>query len=203
MSSKLSITINGTYRGREYRSFKDAQFLKIFFHNYSNLISFKDEKDAMHCNEKDKYSILSELDSSYRINGKYEFLLVYPLLGLYNWWRQSKLPFDNIEVSDKKADGYEDVDIKMTERYWGGLVKTSIDDRNYNKKMTLIDGSAGHWNWFYSIGSYDCITGNNASTNEVYLYIRIPLFSKYFLLTRSCYRQRFSFLVSLMVLLVC
>ena len=200
--SRRYVLINGTFRGREYRAFNNAQFLKIFFHNFSNSKTFTGEEDVMHCNEKDKYSIFNELNSNYKINNKYEFLLIYPFKGLHNWWRQSKLPFDNPEVSGQKAEGYEDVDIMMTDKNWCGLVKTTLDEINVHKTLTYIDGSAGIWWWHYSIGTYNKLISNTGETKEVFLYIRVPLFNQALLLTRSCYKQRFSYHISLIILLI-
>ena len=202
MGLKHFVTFNGTRGNREYRSFNGSQFLKIFFHNYSNKKSFSGETEAMHCNEKDKYSIFDELGPQYKYGDKYEFLLYYPLLGRYNVWRQSKLPFDNPETADKTADGYEEVDVKMKENGWGGLVKATIVETGSKQILSFIDGSVGTSYWFYAIGSYNYIPANNCGTNEVYLYIRIPLLNIN-ICTRGYKYHSLSLSTSLILALMC
>jgi len=124
-----------------------ATWLKVFMHDSSSGQYFLSYSEALNSNGLYKFSILGEIDDKYKNNGKFEFLLEYPQFNKYNRWKQTYNPKDNPEVSGNKATGYEPVSIYYSGQFWGGLVKSS-DSR------TAFDGSAGHENWFYALGSY-------------------------------------------------
>ncbi len=65
-----------------------------------------------------------------------------PDVGVTNEWKQTSDPVTTSEA----VQGYLAVDINSTAQYWGGLAKSSAG-------QTFIDGSVGHGNWFYAIGS--------------------------------------------------
>jgi len=155
-------------------------WLKIFHHNGYGGSMFRDFSHALSSDEPNLYSILHKITDSYKINGKFEFLLEYPELSGYNRWKQSYHPInENDDV--RPVRGYEAISISWQTEYWGGLTKSS---RIGN---TLIDGSCGHSYWFYSIGAYqnnewiiakcpstkNCIPGPSGSVREVILWVRV------------------------------
>lgn len=95
-----------------------------------------------------KYSILDYLDHFLR-DGKWEFYLNYPLKERRNHWKQSHDPRTSYTggVVSGPVDGYEAINIDLDSNYWGGLA-------NAEYTGTYIDGSIGHSNWYYAIGSY-------------------------------------------------
>lgn len=123
----------------------------------------------------------------YKINGKYEFLINFPLLsgknGLsYNRWRQSLSPTVQTQNDTAKDSndhyvlGYEanQNQIGFTDNSWGGLALSNKPNRNF------IDGAINTDNWYYAIGS--CGTEYYGSTPSpfsgrltqiVELYVRI------------------------------
>jgi len=125
----------------------NAKWMKIFYHYSGSGDYFANNIEALNSNTSNKFSILNKLNEKYQVNGKYEFLLQYPEVSGFNRWKQSYLPYDDIEILGNKAIGYEPVSISWSERKWGGLVRSNYPDR------TTIDGSAGHSNWYYSIGT--------------------------------------------------
>ncbi|MCP5016977.1 MAG: hypothetical protein GY938_17170, partial [Ketobacter sp.] len=111
-----------------------------------------------------KFSRLSELVDLRGADGRFHFKLVYPAVDISNEWQQTSNPLTTSEA----VEGYEAVEINATEQYWGGLAKSSSG-------ATFIDGSIGHGNWFYAIGSNAAhgggIPGPNATVvTEVELY---------------------------------
>ena len=173
--------INKTIGKYEFRSFQGAQGVKIFYHRPGkNKLFFENYEQFMNINEKQRYSILGELNEDYKINGKYEFLLYYPDLNKYNWWRQNKLPYNEEERTGIHiADGYEGVYISMKENYWGGLVLQKIPYTRYcNYECSFVEGSVGHEFYFYAIGqrhNSETVPADNDQhwISDVYLWIRI------------------------------
>jgi len=149
----------------------------VFYQNTNGGVFFSQINDGLFCDNARSYSILSNLDESYKFNGKYEFLLEYPAVTGYNRWRQSLNPINDIETNDKTAIGYEAVHIDWTAKFWGGLVRSS-------SSYSLLDGSAGTSHWWYAIGvitnGYSpnfpgpAIEGLSDGTpvQEVYLWVR-------------------------------
>ncbi|MCP3959345.1 MAG: DUF4082 domain-containing protein [bacterium] len=108
---------------------------------------FAGDAEAQNANAWDesatKFSRLNELENLRGGDGKFHFKLAYPESGAQvNEWKQSSNPV----TTQESVQGYEAVDINWTGQYWGGLAKSSAG-------QTFIDGSVGHGNWFYSIGS--------------------------------------------------
>lgn len=163
-----------------------AQWVEIFYHdNHSGTVVYKDKEEAMHIvGNKDKYSILDCLEQFKGRDNKFEFLLEYPtdIPGKYNRWKQTDNPAEVKELTDdpdRVANGYEPIHIDWTDQYWGGLLLSPGNS-------TLINGSIGHSNWHYAIGSLivwdknidnkPAIPGPNRVNpiyNDIHLYVRI------------------------------
>ena len=169
----------------EVKFFKNAFWLKLFFHNMTDISNgFSSNEEALHCNSEGKYSILSELNESYKIQGRYEFLLEYPEIGDYNRWLQTNRPFDEVEKGDRYVEGYIPKHIGYSGKGWGGLLKTNINASSF----TLINGSPeslGGSNWFYAIGKRTGVMWNDyyrlpgpidSEMSFVYLWVRIPFY---------------------------
>jgi len=141
---------------------------------------FSGPTQALSVNDKYRYSILGSIGSDFKYDGKYEFLLEYPQLNGSNWWIQNKNPVLENEGTTA-ANGYTPVSVSWATHHFGGLVKSS------QTTLTLLDGSAGNTEWFYSIGTREvtswstqncpspvnCFPGPNGSVNEVYLWLRV------------------------------
>ena len=174
--------VNRTIGKYDFHSFFGAQWLKVFYHRPGdNKLIFENEQQLKNINDKQRYSILGELNENYRINDKYEFLLYYPDISKFNWWRQSKLPYDETEKEGMgHADGYENVSISMTDNYWGGLVKQGIslitEKEDCGYECSFIEGSVGDAQYYYSIGlrkPIATVPAENTWVTDVYLWIRI------------------------------
>ena len=167
-----------------------AIWTEVFYHNTNNnSVWFKDAQEALHTNSQYKFSVLDHLEEFRGEDGKFEFLLEYPVEfpGEYNRWKQTDNP---IKIEDDRTDvayvnnlyvnGYEPIHIDWQDNRWSGLIK------NNNTNDSLLDGTIGK-NWFYAVGSYRAwngsgVTGipgpylNNSAgsaTTEVRLYCRI------------------------------
>ena len=150
----------------------NAKWLKIFYHNSSSQIFFKNSEEALNCNTFHKYSILNEINNNFLINNKFEFLLEYPELNGYNRWVQNTNP---INQTDSIIPGYNGIHIDWSGVSWGGLARSS-------SIHTLLDGSTN--SWYFAIGAFtyqptpDKFPGPVIGTNYLfvsycYLYIRI------------------------------
>lgn len=166
------------------KSFGGARWARIFYHNNRNgSVLFTSLAECKNTQTTDKYSRLGILDSgdTYKINGKYEFLLQYPIddPGRYNRWKQTNAPQNEFVVRSEtggQVTGYEAVHIDWTDNYWGGLERSDTSTTSYSP--TWLDGSVGHDSWFYAIGSSSAyshgIPSCNSTASVVELWIRIP-----------------------------
>lgn len=154
----------------------NASWARVFYHDsYNSTNYFANEQEALLANSNYKYSVLSNLEN-YRLNdNKFEFLLEYPQLSLtkYNRWKQSINPTKEYEIvgdGTEFAPGYEAINIDWNTYYWGGIARSTTTS-------TFIDGSYGHNNWYYAIGSYGAwnggIPGPNPKVDVVNLWIKI------------------------------
>ena len=166
------------------KSFDGARWARIFYHNNRNSsVLFTSLAECKNTQTTDKYSRLGILDSgdTYKINGKYEFLLQYPIddPGRYNRWKQTNAPQNEFVARSEtggQVTGYEAVHIDWTDNYWGGLERSDTSTTSYSP--TWLDGSVGHDSWFYAIGSSSAyshgIPSCNSTASVVELWIRIP-----------------------------
>ena len=172
----------------ETRAFKGSIWLKIFFHNIKNKKGFTDFSEAMLCDLDNRYSILSEIKSNYKQkNSKFEFILEYPELDLYNRWQQTNFPTEEKEETGKTyVDGYRGIHIDISGSMWGGLANST----NGAEGKALLNGSpgvTGPGNWHFSVGQLDgaYYTSNEGKNKHydmphsrgvdiIYLWLKIP-----------------------------
>lgn len=139
-----------------------AVWAEVFYQSNSdasgNLIRFTDDSETLHCASQYKFSILDQLELFRGKDNKFEFLLEYPtdLPYQYNRWKQIDNPAEVLDITGNPSEtnqvyakGYEAIHIDWTSKWWGGLLRNPVDN-----KPCFIDGSIGHGNWFYAIGSY-------------------------------------------------
>jgi len=85
------------------------------------------------------YAILDELESYRSDNGRFYFRLLWPGDSIMYEWSQTSNPVtENIQ-------GYAGIKIPYTGQHWGGLEPST---------SALMDGSVGHGQWYYAVGSY-------------------------------------------------
>lgn len=165
-----------------YKEVSNRRWLLVFYHNFNKTEDlFKNKSEAILTNQENKYSILGKIKPSFRIKGRYEFLLEYPKFeGYFNHWSQTKNP---VLAKPNEDNGYKPINISWTDNGWHGLAVSS-------SSCTFIDGSPLRDDWFYSIGlmcnwnnaipSYIEIGPMSAEEKEKYrtkqvkLWIRIP-----------------------------
>ena len=157
-----------------FKNENGVKWLRIFHHDFSGGF-FNSKEEALNSNHFRKFSILSYLSSSYKINGAYRFLLDYPEAGSIDW-SQEFLPTETTETETN----FQRTDIKIHRNdndftHFRGLMLTSTSD-------SLIDGdkySLGRY--WYSIGtiSYGNIIPGpyvndiTKEVNSVTLWIRV------------------------------
>ena len=139
-----------------------SSWARIFYHNNKNgSVLFTSLAECKNTQTTDKYSRLNLLeDGTYKRDGKFEFMLTYPINapGKYNRWKQTNAPQHEYNASTSsgvKVAGYEAIHIDFSSNYFGGLERNSSDANSISP--CWLDGSCGHGNWFYAIG-----------TNELY-----------------------------------
>lgn len=120
---------------------------RVFNHNVSGGF-FANSAEAFSSNpgtpNSTKYSILNLLDN-FKANDRYIFKINWPGYIQRNIWVQKTNP-----TIDQPVGGYVPLSVNSTSNFWGGL------ERNCTMGCTgsAIDGSVGHSNWFYAIGSH-------------------------------------------------
>ena len=172
----------------EIREFKRYMWLKVFYHNMTDLVGFDEVNDALSCNEENKYSILNEINSSLKQrNNIYEFILEYPKLKTYNRWLQSNNPIDETEEEGKLfVEGFHPIHTGAKSSFWGGLSKTTNCTGSCFSLLNGSPGNTGNDNWLFGIGQLNgaywyygskiCknIPSNGPPVNIVYLWIKLP-----------------------------
>ena len=160
----------------------NKRWLKIFYHNSTGGVWFKNEEEINFIEEPQRYSILGLVNKKLNLGGYYEFLLQYPEIEGYNNWKQKTFLFTTEESGNSgySCSPQQGLNCTWNEMSWKGLFKST-------RNTTFIDGSNGFY-WWYSIGSktafssYDRFPGpaggtasvNGTTVTEVYLWIRIP-----------------------------
>ena len=145
-----------------YKEVSNRKWMLVFYHKFvKNEDLFKNKTEALFSNTENKYSILSKINPSFRINGRYEFLLEYPRFqGYFNHWSQRINP---INAQPNEDNGYKPINISWTNQSWHGLALSSTSN-------TLIDGSPYNETWFYSIGSITNWGNTIPSYVDLYLF---------------------------------
>ena len=178
-----------THNSYDYMYFKRCLWLKVFYHDFSSRENFfdPDKNEALHTGDiaSDKYSILSEIGNTMRYDEKYEFIIHWPNLQKYYWWRQTQNPLEeNEEEGTMKANGFEPL-INGSENIpnWGGLVRTTIFD--HVGPSSLLNGAPGIYEWFFAIGLYPNCSNqwkedgipadkDDKATDIVVLWLKVP-----------------------------
>ena len=178
------------YDGYEYKIFRGASWLKIFYQD-ADLGNFTEVDQAKSCNETGKFSILEKArDMHHYWSDKYEFLLEYPSLQGFNRWQQSIYPLD---ASNDDVGEFFNVSCSWTVNYWKGL-------QRYTNGCALLEGSIGNYRWYYAIGmKVNChrdwphyFPGPSGKQSKVYLWMRVPDIKGAFDLTCKCSNHRLS-----------
>jgi len=141
---------------------------RVFHHNVAGGY-FVSHEDAYHLNESDPtaelYSILTHLERLRGPDGLLELRISWPDSGISgrNIWRQASNP------TTAPVVGYEAVDVDYVDQYWAGLELST-------SSSTYLDGSVGHNNWFYAIGSHTAwssgIPAYGPAASAVSLWVR-------------------------------
>jgi len=120
---------------------------------------------------------LQTLDESFKIDGKYEFLLQYPELSGFNRWKQTINPILETKAGKTVVNGYQGIHIDWSGWYWGGLARSTFS-------FSCVDGSIATGNWYYTIGTYAgsaytpkfpgpaYSNTDDIRVNEVYLWVK-------------------------------
>lgn len=158
----FSINKNGVLKAGAFQEFyvlpdDHSKWLCVFYHDCKGgTVLFKDANEAMYCSQDNKYSRLKWLNALTNTDGKYEFLLRYPLNSTdYNRWKQDSNPCTtytaNTDNTNIKMTGYEGIHIAWTAHRWGGLGL----NRPKEDGDCFLDGSVGTDEWYYAIGSWE------------------------------------------------
>ena len=140
----------------EYKQFQGVYWLKVFSHDISNKVEFDNENDAKFViDQKDKFSILSEINKRDKIFDCYEFLLEYEWSRYFIRWSQSDNPLTVKEFSftEKKVTGLNIISRNFNDSSFGGLALTEREPC----APSLLNGNIKDGTWHYAIGMYkDC-----------------------------------------------
>ena len=123
----------------------------------------------------DKYSILDLLENLRSLN-RFTFRIYWPEDNKRNIWSQFNNP-----TKDTPNQGYVPISLDASSNFWHGLEKNKNSfGKVSGTSPSLIDGSVGHSNWWYSIGAYQAHSGaipgsgdlpSSSVVNEVHLYV--------------------------------
>ena len=183
----------------------DSSWFLIFRHNITEGGVFKSKEEAKFSLKKGKFSLLSKVDDSFKVEDKFEFLLRYPPYDGYQHWTQKTNP---LYSPPGVENHYAPIQCSWSDSSWHGLSLSS--DAN-----TLIDGSPFDNTWFYSIGMVylynklpgprweESITGGDFNEVNLYLRLKDPSFAEGIWLSLNCScRNSYSFISGLYTLVI-
>ena len=91
--------------------------------------------------EGPNFSKLNMIEQYRLADGSFELEMSWPAdVDYVNHWAQSSSPLDS------GVSGYRAIDVASTSSWWGGLERSTTS-------AVLLDGSVGHGNWWYAIGT--------------------------------------------------
>jgi len=174
-----------------------STWLKVFYHDSTGENYFNNKDQGKYSFDVKKYSILSDINASFLINGLYEFLLEYPETPGYNRWRQKFDPLHSQE-NGVVAEGYDPIHISWTAYNWGGMFLHQND-------RTLVDGCYDGY-WWYSLGTINNhykpgFPGPGFAVTKCYMWVRIDGSSFQYYLPTKNNKKQFSSCMLLIVFL--
>ena len=171
----------------------------VFQHNSQKAGFFGELSRAKYSHKNNLFSVLGRINDLYKINGYFEFILVYPELKDYIQFEQDKNP-----LYTKNTDTF---DCHISHFNWKHLQPFQCLTRS-NFSKTLLEGQRTIHTWYYAIGLLkaetdypDAIPGpgwnvSNTIIHEVSMFMKIidkSLIRRLYLMN-SLFRQRISFL---------
>ena len=143
--TRTGYTFAGWVATKEINGATWAQILYHFNDSGSQLFASSDNLSSQTKNDFYRNSQFANL-ARYNLTS-YEFLLQYSHISGYNQWKQTSNPATTSEA----VSGYQAVSISWNENSnssaFQGIAKS-------NSGATFIDGTIGHSNWYYALGSY-------------------------------------------------
>ena len=125
----------------------------LIFHHDARFGFFGNKERALFSTNNNIFSVLSRVDETFKIDGKFEFALVYPELEGYSQWTQTINP---LQSKPNESNGYENIHFSWSNyQPFDGLGLSSLPDTN------LLDGSRDDWTRFYAVGLYVPIVKKN------------------------------------------
>ena len=126
-----------------YKNDHGKTWLLVFYHNSISGDWFTTEDEMRSINTPNRFSILGQIDNSYLIDGFFEFLLEYPLIGGSNQWLQKIHPLSTTGEADNVFYQCVRIDSGI---FWGDGLK-----RSSNTADTFLDSSRD--SFWYSVGA--------------------------------------------------
>ena len=135
-----------THYNFHYKTFQNAYWVRIFFHDLNKSSFFSNKNEAKSSTEENKFSALGELTALSAIKGFYEFLLEYPERNYKLRWQQGALPTATEKTLETDI-GFKQKFCTHDTGYFIGLMLSS-------SSSSYLDGSDFSMNsWRYSIGT--------------------------------------------------
>ena len=174
--------------GNDIMKFNGNAWMKVFYHDATGKDYFLDENEAISLISEKKYNKLSYLSEAFKVRGKFEFIIYWPLMKQYFRWRQEKNPLFEYEQENVfTASGFEPLRNASGSAWckWGGLVRTTKKNSMYIN--SLIKGCPGQKEWHFAIGMYNATDGwhdsgipsHQSGTNLVELWVRLPNYLRF------------------------
>ena len=133
------------------QKFEDGYWINIFTHYPLNKLRFERDEQFLHSDNPRLFSRFSDINSKYKIKGKYIFMLQYPV-GVVKW-EQKNNPLDEEESELRtEVEGfvlYEHPQ-NVENNTFGGLAKTKREQCGCIN--TFLKGHFIDERWWYSVG---------------------------------------------------
>lgn len=154
-------------------------WIKVF-HHFTQYGYFSSINDAISSDEPGRFSRLSSITDTMKIDDGFEFRLEYPQNGFVYHWKQTVNPL-KINEGKLNSKNYSQI-LQPPTSEWRGYLAIS------DSECTVLDGMSADNQWWFSIGTIKCTTDpyfNNypgtlpgpykIGVKEVVLWLRVPI----------------------------
>ena len=165
-------------RKYQFKFWNQSRWLKLFYHNHEVYEGFKDDNEAQHSNDPNKYSILYKLDDRLKYDGVFEFHLEYQTYIVH--WKQDINPVTLDEKDYYKVPGLFVYPSTVSVNNFRGLALSTLKDGDV--KNAFLDGNPGEEYWYYAVGMHSYtynnwykrgIPGASGAEKSVALWVRV------------------------------
>ena len=181
-----------------FAKFDNAVWMKLLFHNCTGNVEFADTEEALNyynTSNPQLYSVIGTISNESKIDGRFEFIIEYPIEKKYFQWKQKHFPMYQLgflKDNNNSTEGFELIHAPEPTTF-KGLARTDYDYNATDPNCTPSLFDSDPINWKGCVGMMKCKTDWNhstipgiiGSTMAMYFWMKIQN-SKYIV---TCHQQ--------------